>query len=231
MLRGILLLVMLILLAACAAAPSASPSPSPSATNASPEMSDTPLPTRTISNEDLTAFATYRPTMPPAFTPTLTPTLTLTFTPTVTLQATATPTPLPELLICPGFDASPYAPQGREMGVSLTIPMNLSVLIEIYEMDTGELGSSGLVTDREIVVIMFDPRYIPAGNYRWQASLQDASRTGLCPLEGEFTITALPTAEATAELTAESTENPNATASTPTPSRIRETPQRTGEAR
>jgi hypothetical protein len=107
--------------------------------------------------------------------------------------------------------------------------MNLAVLIEIYDLATGELGSSGLVTDRELVVIMFDPRYIPAGNYRWRATLQDETRTGLCPLEGEFTITALPTAAATAELTAESTENPNATASAP--SRIPETPQRTREAR
>jgi hypothetical protein len=206
MLRGILLAITLLLtLSACA---SATPTPSPS-----PEISSTPTATRTISPEELTALATYRPTLAPSFTP-VTPSITPipSITPTPTNRPTATPIPIEQL--CPQFTYGPYAPEGTIIGVDFNVPNNFSIKLDLYSAETDQY-ITGTVREGDLTLV-FDPARMPAMEYRWVVSLEDESRTGLCPIEGLFNLP-----ELNPEVTAESTEAlvPTATAT----ARIRST--------
>jgi hypothetical protein len=89
-------IVLLFVLAACS---------QNSAATATQSASNTPAPTSTISSEQMTAYATYRATLPASFTPTFTPTVTLTPTASLTPTQTLTPsiTPLPSQIPPPPF--------------------------------------------------------------------------------------------------------------------------------
>jgi hypothetical protein len=235
MLRGLFLGILILLgLSACAGeATPASPSASPSET-----ASNTPTLTATIDYAQLTAFATYRPTFPPTFTPTYTPSATSIPSATAIPSASATRTAMPELLICPGFDESPYRPQGLVIGVTFKIPLNLTLNLEIVSVETGEVVDSAELPNRDTLVLLFDASRLPAGDYIWRASLADETRTGLCPKEGRYTLLAVPTQAATqvpataatpAAASTLSIEGVRATATALAQSRPRD-PQATNEA-
>ena len=194
MLRGIFLgLIMLLFLSACAGdatplSPSATPAPTETSTiTASP----------TIDYAQLTAYATYRPTLVPSFTPTYTPSATGIPSRTPTSTPSPTQEPMSEILLCPGFDVSPFAPAGRELGVSFTIPQNFTLALEIVVAETGVIYDAILAPNRDALTLYFDPAQMPSGEYIWRASLQDETRTGLCAKEGRYTLVALPTSTAT----------------------------------
>jgi hypothetical protein len=210
MLRGLLTgIMMLACLTACAGEATATPTASLSP---SPEAPATQTERPTVDYAQLTAFATYRPTLVPSFTPTFTPSASPIPSITPLPSPTNTREPMSELILCPGFDDSPFAPQGREIGVVFRIPQDLAIFIEIINADTMEVVDDTLLPNEESVTMVFDPAQMPAGNYIWRASLQDATRTGLCPREGTYTILAVPTPEATAELLEEATLATPATA-------------------
>jgi hypothetical protein len=119
------------------------------------------------------------------------------------------------LALCPGFDDSPFAPEGIQIGVTFRIPHDMTIAFEIIKADTMETFDDAVIPDREQVTLLFDPSTMPAGDYIWKASLQDATRTGLCAKEGSHTIVAPPstnTPEATPGLSEDTTASPNATA-------------------
>jgi hypothetical protein len=210
MLRGLFLGILILLcLSACAGeATPASPSASPSET-----ATTTPSHTPTIDYAQLTAYATYRPTFPATFTPTYTPSATGIPSATPIPSASATRTAMPELLICPGFDESPYRPQGIVIGVTFKIPLNLTLNLEIVSVETGEVMDTAELANRETLTLLFDSSRMPAGDYIWRASLADETRTGLCAKEGRYTLLALPTRAASQVPATAATPAPAATLS------------------
>jgi hypothetical protein len=185
--------------------------------NASPTPTPTPGATYTISAEQITAAATYRRTLPPSFTPTFTPTATFTPSITPTPGMTPTATNIPEAVLCEAFVTAIVLPISTASTL-LMISLNYDAMIHLrlIYVETEKVILEGDLPGNNIFQIQFKADDLPySGEYRWELSLADETRSEVCQrsdvfqiVKPEITPELSPemTAEATAELTAEVTE-------------------------
>lgn len=206
----LILLVILSIISACSRV--ATPLPPPTFT-------DAPLPTDTVSSDEMTAAVSFQVTLPASFTPTFTPSVTATATATFTPTATDTPTTIPDDFLCESFritnsiigDSMPVSQLGDV--VQFFVPYDdVSILLEVIELETGEVIESGTLPGNNPWTLDFRAENFPTvGEYEWVVSLSYNNRDGLCEQRGTFDTTPqdlgtpIDTGEATAEVTAEMT--------------------------
>lgn len=181
-----------------------------------PTVTPPPPATVTVSSAELTAAVRFRPTLPPTFTPTATATATPTATATFTSTVTLTPSIVPESALCEQFAVAPDQPDEavyRLRPITLQMFVRYSAVTIRFVVIEAASGAEIIRFTRpggslhlEVLLPFEFPR---EGRYLWQATLFDADRADLCPLNGSFIIdktVATATPELTAEATAEATE-------------------------
>lgn len=179
----------------------------------------TPVPTQTVSADEMTRAVDFQPTLPASFTPTTTPSETPTPVATDTPTASPTPTPIPEDVLCEDFVTSP-APNSEGVFVDdlndflqFYIPYdNVRIILVVTNLETGDIAERAILNGNVIWDAAFIPEFYPdIAEYEWVATLEDGTRLGLCERRGTFDtradelVTPESTAEATAELTPELT--------------------------
>lgn len=187
-----ILLSGLLILTACAADPFAS--------TPSTAVPDTSTPTATVSIAQLTAAATFRPTLPASFTPTFTPTITNTPSPTFTPSPTLTTTTVPEDVLCAALEVDNTFIEGEER-MSLNdvpkvwrvyIPYVTSVIdITVTDSETGAFIANDQLLGGEVWTVDFRAGNFPdAGSYTWTLTISDRGREGLCEQSNTFETSA-----------------------------------------
>lgn len=186
-----LLLSGLLILTACAADPFAS--------TPSTIVPDTSTPTATVSIAQLTAAATFRPTLPASFTPTFTPTITATPSPTFTPSPTLTTTTVPEDILCDALEVdNTFINEDEQMSLSdvpkvwrVYIPYDTSTIdITVTDSETGDFIANDQLLGGEVWTVDFRAGNFPdAGTYTWTLTISDRGRDGLCEQSNTFETT------------------------------------------
>lgn len=193
-------------LVACQSAPTPTLTAPPSATASA---------TATLSRAQITALATFQPTLPASFTPTFTPTITPTATNSQTPRPSPTPTALPEALLCADllvatpFVAGNLPPERENSYLQVFIPYdNVEIVLEIRDLAADRVIDTGILAGgRPWFLDFWQATYPHDGSYQWRISLRDATRDTLCERQATFVIRT----SATGTVTPESTTRPTST--------------------
>ncbi|MEL6524826.1 MAG: hypothetical protein AAFQ07_03855, partial [Chloroflexota bacterium] len=201
-------------LSACAAAPDALLATDEPTV---PTSTSTPIPTNTVSADQIATAQTFRPTLRASFTPTFTPSPTATPTATFTPTDTLTPSPVPEDILCDALEITNTIPNNEnriplsdlDKSWRIFIPYTSATInVVVTDTETGEYIVDDELFGGEIWTLDFRPSNFPdIGDYTWTLTIDDYGRTGLCEQSNTFSTTAddLITPEAPSEPTPETT--------------------------